>query len=42
VIGVALVVILVVPVTGSLLLVMMVVTGDEIPGKVMCVEDVRE
>jgi hypothetical protein len=40
--GIALVVVLVVPVVGSLLFVMVVVTGDELPSKVMCVEGVRE
>jgi len=42
VIGIALVVVLVVPLVGSLVLVMVVVTGDELPSKVMCVEGVRE
>ena len=36
------VVVLVVPLVGSLLLVMMIVTGDEWHNKVMCVEGVRE
>jgi hypothetical protein len=40
--GIALVVVLVVPLIGSLLLVMLVVTGDELHSKVMCVEGVRE
>lgn len=40
--GIEVVVILVVPVVGSLVLVMVVVTGDELPSKVMCVEDMRE
>jgi len=35
-------VVLVVPLVGSLLLVMVVVTGDELHSKVMCVEGVRE
>jgi hypothetical protein len=42
VIGIALVFVLVVPLVGALLLVMEVVTGDELPSKVMCVEGVRE
>jgi len=37
-----LVVVLVVPTVGLLLLVMVVVAGDELPSKVMCVEGVRE
>lgn len=41
--GITLVVVLVVPLlVGSLLLVMVIVTGDERHSKVMCVEGVRE
>jgi hypothetical protein len=40
--GIALVVEIVVPVSGSLLLVMMVVTGDEMLGKVICVVGARD
>jgi len=40
--GITLVVVLVVPLVGSLLLVIVIVTGDEWHCKVMCVEGVRE
>jgi len=40
--GITLVVILVGPLVGSLLLVMVIVTGDERRSNVMCVEGVRE